>query len=99
VGVTGDVTVKDNEAELRYEALEGGKVLGEILYRKRGDRMVLLHTEVLPYAEGSGLGSRLVAGALDDIRSRGLHIVPLCPFVAAYIQRHPEYGDLVAAPN
>jgi hypothetical protein len=99
VGVTGDVTVKDNEAELRYEALEGGKVLGEILYRKRGDRMVLLHTEVLPYAEGSGLGSRLVAGALDDIRSRGLHIVPLCPFVAAYIQRHPEYGDLVAAPK
>jgi hypothetical protein len=99
VGVTGDLTVRDNAAELRYEVLGEGRVVGEILYRKRGDRMVLLHTEVLPSAEGSGLGSRLVGGALDDIRARGLSVVPLCPFVAAYIQRHPEYGDLVAAPN
>jgi uncharacterized protein len=96
VGVTGDLTVRDNAAELRYELLEESKVLGEILYRTRPGRMVLLHTEVLPFAEGSGLGSRLVAGALDDIRSRGLHVVPLCPFVAAYIRRHPEYADLVA---
>ena len=99
MGVTGDLTVRDNEAELRYEVVGEDKVLGEIVYRKRGDRMVLTHTEVLPYAEGSGLGSRLVAGALDDIRARGLRVVPLCPFVAAYIQRHPEYGDLVAAPE
>ncbi len=97
MGVTEDLTVRDNEAGLRYEVVGEDKVLGEILYRKRGDRMVLQHTEVLPYAEGSGLGSRLVAGALDDIRARGLRVVPLCPFVAAYIQRHPEYGDLVAA--
>ena len=92
----GDLTVRDNAADNRYEVLEGDKVLGEILYRQRGERMVLLHTEVLPYAEGSGVGSQLVAGALDDIRARGLRVVPLCPFVAAYIQRHPEYGDLVA---
>jgi hypothetical protein len=96
VGVTGDLTVRDNAAELRYEVLEEGRVLGEILYRRRGDRVVLLHTEVLPSAEGSGLGSRLVAGALDNIRARGLRVVPLCPFVAAYIRRHPEYADLVA---
>jgi predicted GNAT family acetyltransferase len=97
VGVTGDLTVRDNAAELRYEVLEDGKVVGEILYRARpGDRIVLLHTEVLPYAEGGGVGSRLVAGALDDIRARGLRVVPLCPFVAGYIRRHPEYADLVA---
>jgi predicted GNAT family acetyltransferase len=46
--------------------------------------------------EGSGVGSALVAGALDDIRSRGLRVVPLCPFVAAFIRRHSEYADLVA---
>jgi predicted GNAT family acetyltransferase len=96
VGVSGDLTVRDNPAELRYEVLGEGKVLGEILYRTRPGRVVLLHTEVVPYAEGGGVGSRLVAGALDDIRVRGLRVVPLCPFVAAYIQRHPEYADLVA---
>jgi hypothetical protein len=96
VNVTGDLTVRDNAADLRYEVLGEGKVLGEILYRTRPGRIVLLHTEVVPYAEGGGVGSRLVAGALDDIRARGLRVVPLCPFVAAYIQRHPEYADLVA---
>jgi len=46
--------------------------------------------------EGRGLAARLVAGALDDIRARGLHVVPICPFVSSYISRHPDYGDLVA---
>ena len=45
--------------------------------------------------EGRGLGGRLVVGALDDIRARGLLTVPLCPFAAEYIRRHPEYQDLV----
>ena len=52
--------------------------------------MVLVHTEVVSSAEGKGIGSQLVAGALDDIRSRGLRVVPVCPFVAAYVRRHPE---------
>jgi predicted GNAT family acetyltransferase len=56
---------------------------------------VLVHTEVEPRAEGTGLGSQLVTEALDDIRARGLRVVPLCPFVAAYIRRHPDYADLV----
>jgi predicted GNAT family acetyltransferase len=46
--------------------------------------------------EGTGVGSQLVRGALDDLRVRGLRLVPLCPFVAAYVRRHPEYADLVA---
>jgi predicted GNAT family acetyltransferase len=49
----------------------------------------------LPSLENKGLGARLVAGALDDIRARGLRVVPFCPFVRAYIRRHPEYADLV----
>ena len=96
MGVTGELAVRNNAEESRYELLVDGKVLGEILYRTRLGRVVLLHTEVLPAAEGGGLGSRLVAGALDDIRARDLRVVPLCPFVAAYIRRHPEYADLVA---
>ena len=82
--------VRDNPEELRYEILRDGELLGEILYRTRPGAVVLVHTEVAPSAEGQGVGGRLVAGALEDIRSRGLRVVPVCPFVAAYIRRHPE---------
>jgi uncharacterized protein len=87
--------VRDNPEELRYEILREGELLGEILYRTEPGAVVLVHTEVAPSAEGRGIGSRLVAGALEDIGSRGLRVVPLCPFVAAYIRRHPEQRDLV----
>jgi uncharacterized protein len=82
--------VRDNREELRYEILREGELLGEILYRTEPGAVVLVHTEVAPSAEGEGIGSRLVAGALEDIRSRGLRVVPICPFVAAYMRRHPE---------
>jgi predicted GNAT family acetyltransferase len=88
-------TVLDNPAELRYELRVDGEPAGLIRYRTEPGVVVLVHTEVFPSAEGRGLGSRLVAGALDDIRARGLKVVPLCPFAAAYVRRHPEYGDLV----
>jgi predicted GNAT family acetyltransferase len=55
-----------------------------------------LHTEVDPAVEGTGVGSELVAAALHDIRERGLSAVVICPFVRAYMRRHPEYADLVA---
>ena len=90
-----DVTVRDNPAELRYEALADSELVGEIRYRTEPGLVVLVHTEVAPSAEGTGVGSRLVEEALDDIRAQGLHVVPLCPFVAAYIRRHPDYADLV----
>ena len=57
----------------------------------------MLHTEVEPEHEGKGVGAALVQGALDDVRDRGLKVQPLCPFVAAYIQRHPDYEDLVTS--
>ena len=60
------------------------------------DRIVLVHTEVLPDAEGMGVGSRLARGALDDARARGLKVSVICPFITAYLRRHPgEYEDLV----
>ena len=57
------------------------------------------HTEVVPQFEGQGLGSRLAKFALDDVRRRGLQVVPVCTFVAGYIRRHPEYHDLVSEAN
>ena len=79
----------------RYEILRGDELVGEIRYRIEPGAIVLVHTDVAPSAEGQGIGSRLVAGALDDIRSRGLRVVPVCPFVTAYLRRHPEQRDLV----
>jgi uncharacterized protein len=91
------MVVQDNPAHGRYEALVDGQVAGLLFYRAREGELVLVHTEVADEFEGQGIGGRLVAGALDDIRARGLRIVPICPFVKAYLQRHPEYTDLVAA--
>ena len=90
-----DFEVRDNTVELRYEALVDGQLVGEIRYRREPGAIVLIHTDVAPSAEGQGVGSRLVEGALDDIRARGLLVVPVCPFVRAFIRRHPRYADLV----
>jgi predicted GNAT family acetyltransferase len=87
---SAQITVRDNPDELRYELLVGGTLAGEILYRLRSDAVVLVHTEIAPQFEGQGLGSKLVAGALADIRARGLRPVAVCPFVRAYLQAHPE---------
>lgn len=89
--------VRDNAAESRYEIVVEGAVAGFSEYRLHDGRITLVHTEVDPAYEGLGLGSELARAALDDIRSRGLELVPLCPFVAAFIRRHQdEYLDLVA---
>jgi predicted GNAT family acetyltransferase len=92
-----DVSVTDNPALRRYELRIDGAFEGEIVYRLEPGRIVLIHTEVSQQVEGQGLGAQLVKGALDDIRARGLRVVPLCPFVASYVRRHPEYGDLMTA--
>lgn len=93
---TAALSVRDNRAELRYELVRGGEVLGFLLYRIEPDAVVLVHTDVDPANEGQGLGSVLVKGALDDLRERGVWAVPLCPFVRAYIRRHPEYAPVSA---
>jgi predicted GNAT family acetyltransferase len=88
--------VVDNPAALRYELWTDEVLAGWIQYTRAGDVVTLVHTDVDPAFEGHGLGSVLVAGTLDDVRARGKRIRPLCPFVAAYLRRHPEYADLVA---
>ncbi len=92
-----ELVVRDNPEELRYEALRDGQLVGLIRYRTEPGVVVLVHTEVDEAVEGTGIGSQLVRGALDDIRASGLRLVPVCPFVAAYLRRHPEYSDLVGA--
>ena len=88
--------VANNADAGRYEVSLDGEPAGFAEYRLRDGRVIFAHTEVDSAFEGHGLGSSLARGALDDVRNRGLQAVPLCPFIAAYIERHPEYQDLVA---
>jgi predicted GNAT family acetyltransferase len=97
--MTEDVRVSDNPAELRYELLVDGEPAGLIRYRRLPDALALVHTEVEPRFEGRGLGARLVSGALADIRERGLRVVPICPYVREYLERHPEDRDLIVADS
>ena len=73
-----------------------GRRIGLLAYHRHKNRIALTHTEVTPACEGRGFGSRLASAALDDARAQGLAVVPLCPFITWYIDRHPQYRDLVA---
>ena len=87
--------VKDNPAASRFE-MGSGDSTAFVEYRRAGDRIALLHTEVPEALSGKGVGSKLVSGTLGALRAEGLKVVPRCEFVAAYIGRHPEYRDLLA---
>lgn len=91
-----DIEFVDNPDARRYELRSGDTVVGFLVHRLVGDVMTLVHTEVDPAFAGQGHAATLVRGALDDARSRGLSVVPSCPYVAAYIAKHPDYADLVA---
>lgn len=93
-----ETTVRDAPDASRYEIRDGDdRLLGIADYQRRDAGQIrFTHTEVKPDAGDSGLGSRLVRGALDDVRSRGERVVPLCSFVRGWIERHPDYQDLVA---
>jgi predicted GNAT family acetyltransferase len=91
------LTVRDRPEEGRYEATTEGRLAGIAAYRLRPGAVAFTHTEVLPEWEGRGVGGRLARGALDDVRARGLAAIPICPFIAAWIRRHPDYADLVPA--
>ena len=87
--------VRDNPALSRFE-LDVAGVTAIAIYRLENGVMTLTHTEVPREAREHGIGSKLVKGALEAARSRGLKVVPRCPFVSAYIDRHPEFQDLLA---
>ncbi len=91
----GVVAVSDHPESHRYEIHVGDELAGIMTYRAQPAGLVLQHTEVRDEFEGHGLASRLIHEALDDIRARGLQLVPQCPLVAKYIRKQPEYADLV----
>ena len=92
-----DVVVTHHPEESRYEAHVDGALAGFAAYRIVRGNQVFTHTEVDDAFEGQGVGGALARGALDDVRARGEHdVVAMCPFIAAWIERHPDYQDLVA---
>lgn len=88
-------TVTDNPTESRYELHDGDDLVGVAGYRLDGDVVTFTHTEVADAYEGQGAGSQLAREALDDSRDRGRQVVARCPFIAGWIQRHPDYADLL----
>ncbi|WP_338876802.1 GNAT family N-acetyltransferase [Spirosoma sp. SC4-14] len=88
--------VRNNRHHHRFELEIDGK-LSIIAYQDIDDQtLAVVHTEVDRSLEGKGVGSRLVAGMLSYVESHDLKIVPLCPFVAAYLERHPEWSHVVS---
>ena len=96
-GTPADAEVVHVPEKNRYELRLGDRLVGIAAYHRRNGRIAFTHTEVDEECEGRGFGSMLAAAALEDARSEGLEVAPLCPFIARYIKRHPEYGELVAS--
>ncbi|MEL6589273.1 MAG: GNAT family N-acetyltransferase [Bacteroidota bacterium] len=88
--------IKQNTQDNRFEAEVEGK-LAKVEYMDRPDKIVFTHTEVPVGLEGKGVGSALAKHVLDYAKEQGKKVLPLCPFIKAYIQRHPEYKDNLVA--
>jgi uncharacterized protein len=81
--------VTDNTERSRFELVVDGE-MAELIYRRRADRLVLVHTEVPEELEGRGLGGQLVRAAIGKAAAEGLTLVPLCPYARSWLKRHPE---------
>lgn len=85
--------VRDNPSRQRFEIdLDGHTAFAT--YKRADGVLTILHTEVPKELNGRGIGSKLARGVLDSARAEGLKVKPLCPFVASYMDKHPEYADL-----
>ncbi|MFC0033699.1 GNAT family N-acetyltransferase [Micromonospora chaiyaphumensis] len=87
--------VEENPARHRFEILVDDALAGSTEYVPRGEVLVFTHTEVDKRFQNMGVGSALIRGTLDQIRERGGRVATQCRFMAAFIERHPEYADLV----
>lgn len=90
--------VRDNTVSHRFE-LEIDDEVAKAWYRRQGNVVTFTHTDVPAALSGKGVGSRLAKGALDAVRAAGLKVVAKCPFIAAYLKKHPEYDDLLTPPE
>jgi predicted GNAT family acetyltransferase len=94
--VSEQVVVTRNEDEHRWEARVGGELAGFAAYQLTDELVVFTHTEVDSAFEGKGVGGALARSALDEVAAEGTRkVMPLCPFIKAWIQRHPDYVPLV----
>ena len=92
--------VQDNPAKKRFElAIDDSHEIAAAYYRMEDDRIVLTHTIVPEQFSGQGIASQLARGVFDEIRASGRKAILLCPFMAAYFKRHPEYADIVDGPS
>jgi uncharacterized protein len=87
--------IVNNEAARRFETTIDGHA-AELTYRRHGDRLVLVHTEVPDDLEGMGVGGALVTAAVDFAAVHGLTVVPMCPFARSWLERHPDVAKRVA---
>jgi len=87
--------VIDNPARSRFELTEQG-LTAFADYRRDGDRLVIPHVEAPIPLRGTGAAGRLMTGVLELVRAQGLKVVPSCPYARIFIQRHPEFQDLLA---
>jgi predicted GNAT family acetyltransferase len=90
------LAIRHNPLDHRFEAIDGEVRAGLVEYiQTDAGLIVFTHTEVDPTYEGKGVGSQLARYVLDYSCAEGLSVLPICPFIAGYIQRHPEYQDLL----
>lgn len=92
------IEVVNHPESSRYVLLVDGEARGIADYRIDGDTITFPHTLIEPGSRGRGLGERLVSAALEDVRPTGRQVVPLCWYVAEFIERNPDYADLLEAP-
>jgi predicted GNAT family acetyltransferase len=95
VAVAERIEVTDAPGRERYELSIDGEVVGFTDYRARPGLIAFVHTEVAERLQGRGLADRLIRFALEDARTRGLAVLPFCPFVKAFIERQREFEALV----
>jgi len=92
---SGALAITDNAEARRYEARMGDELAGFLEYRSAGSRRILVHTRVLDAFEGRGVGSAMARHVLDEALAAGVRVTPKCPFVRAWLERHPEYAAIV----
>jgi uncharacterized protein len=87
--------IRNHDDKNCYEGRIDDKVVGVVVYKRIGGRVVIRHTVIEPEFRGSGLGTQLVRTVLDDLRDRGDKLTNYCGFVADFIAEHPEYHSVV----
>lgn len=92
--MSSSIQITNNSADSQFEIVDDGGV-ATLAYSERDGKLYLIHTEVPKPLEGRGYASALAKTALEYAKENELSVVPYCPFVRAYLQRHPEYASLV----